>query len=166
MELTNSRKIWAKPIRQGQYETIYDEFKIISKNSISNKWTYAIKVSIQGSSRVYYGFARSAHRAAFWKPKELKTTDIYKHEVHAIDRENDFYLEKIKLEEGQEKPDLHTWFNPSSHLPKIGMKIIVRRYNSEDGLWEEESAWSGRIFLCDLYGNSEVLQWRKRSSFD
>ncbi len=164
--MTHSRKIWAKPIRQNKYERIYDGLRIIAKSAISNRWRYVTIISIQDSDTLLYGFSKSAHNAAIWKPKTLKRADIGSHEVHSICRKTSYELKKITLEQEKSKSQRQNWNNPVSCLPKIGEKIIVKRENEEHGQWEEVSAWGGSLFLCDLYGDSKVIKWRKKTAFD
>ena len=164
--MTHSRKIWAKPIRQNKYEKIYDGLRVIAKSSILNRWRYVTIISIQDSDTLFYGFSKSAHNAAYWKPKKLKRADIGSYEVHTICRKTCNELKKVALEQKRTKSQHRNWHNPVTSLPKIGEKIIVKRENAEHGQWEEESAWGGSLFLCDLYGDSKVIKWRRKTAFD
>lgn len=60
----------------------------------------------------------------------------------------------------------YRWYSASSRLPIKGQKVIVQRYDPDFGMWEQESAWGGRRFLCELYGESKVIRWRKKTEFD
>lgn len=164
--MINSNRIWAKPIRYNKYETIYDGQRIISKNAIINNWSYVIKVRVNDSEHTHYGLAKSAHTAVKWKPKSLRYGESFTREVHIIQRFSGEEETQPDYEEDSEQNELHSWHSPLSKLPKLGNIVIVKRYHPDFGVWEEQSAWSGRVFLCDLYGCSKVLQWRNITTLD
>ena len=164
--MINSKRVWAKPIRYNKFETIYDGQKIISKNAIINNWSYVIKLRVAGSGQIHYGLSKSALTAVKWKPKTLKESETFTREVHLIHRDSQDEGSDKPVHEAQEDFEFQNWYDPRVTPPTIGKLVIVRRHHPDFGLWEEISAWSGRVFLCDMYGCSKVLQWRDRTALD